>query len=159
MIGLEGKISTPTSILNSSQELHYHSGYNKKTLERDVLKWWKAVSENGRKMGHLLSSTLWESKWLFFFSNHCTVGWWTLEGRGSAADTGCCHSREQTCWECDKEAFHVTRPGETLLFLRGHRQLIKETSKSGGGWSGFHYTFPSMNKGAYARNQYELTAL
>lgn len=53
----------------------------------------------------------------FSFSNQCTAEWQTLEGRAGAENTGGRLSREQTCWECDKEAFHVTGPGVNVLFL------------------------------------------
>ena len=59
-------MSAPASILNSSQELHYHSGYNKKTLEKRRAEKMKGCLGNGGKMAHLLSSFPFRvSKWIF----------------------------------------------------------------------------------------------
>lgn len=93
----------------------------------------------------------------FLFSNQCTASWRTLEGRVSAENRGCDHSRELTCRECDKEGFHVTGPG--VLFLWGHRELQQNMSRSEGGQSAFQCIFPPVNKAAHERNQYELAVL
>lgn len=93
----------------------------------------------------------------FLFNNQCTASWRTLEGRVSAENRGCDHSRELTCRECDKEGFHVTGPG--VLFLWGHRELQQNMSRSEGGQSAFRCIFPPVNKAAHERNQYELTVL
>lgn len=152
MTDLERKNSTPASILNSSQELHYHSGYNKKTLERDVLKWWKAVLENGRKMAPLLSSTFWEPKWIFIQQSvHCGLP----DTRG-----------QSVC----REQGHLPRLGEGLTGVRRPDEAWGEHAGSLAASTTLakyeqvrrrmiriskHVS--SMNKVAHAREQFELT--
>lgn len=91
----------------------------------------------------------------FSFRNQRTAVEPPLEGRAGAENTGGCRSGEQTCCKCDKEAFHVTRPGVNVPLLRGHRELLQNMSRSGRGQSGIHSIFPSLDKNAYAGNQYE----
>lgn len=114
-------------ILNSSQELHYQSGYNKKTLEREVLNDqrlpWKMVE---KWPIYFLPPFGCLNGLFLLFSNQCTASEWTPEGRVSADNTGGRHSGAQTCWEWDKEAFHTTRPGVNALFLWGHQEALQK---------------------------------
>lgn len=105
-------------ILNWSLEPHYRSGYNKKTLERDVLNDQRLCGENGRKMAHLLSSTFRVPKWIYLYiylfylfiylafkvCRRCSGAGRTLEGRVGAGKTRGRRSGEQTLWQWDKEA-------------------------------------------------------
>lgn len=117
---LKRTLSTPTSYFEpKSPELHYHLGFNKKTLEGDVL--------NDQRLSHQKIVEKWPiyflppfgrlNGFLFLVRSQCTAAKRTLEGRVSAENRGGSRSGEQSCWECDKEAFHTTRPAVNAIFL------------------------------------------
>lgn len=139
-----------------SPELHYHLDFNKKTLEGDVLNDQRLSHQNCRIVEkwpiYFLPPFGCLNGFLFLVCNQRTAAKRTLEGRVSAENRGGSRSREQSCWECDKEAFHTTRPAVNAIFLWGASGASRENmSRSEGGQSGSRYRFISGYDGARGR--------
>ena len=93
----------------------------------------------------------------FLFSNQCTAGRRTLEGRASAENAGgrSVAAGSKLAGSVIRRPFTLTRPGVNVLFLWGHQEPLQNMSRSGGGQSDVQCVFLSVRKGAYDRNEYE----
>lgn len=150
MTDLERTFPHQLHILNSSQELHYHSGYNKKTLERDVLNDQRLSRKMVEKWPiYFLPPFGRLNGFFFFFSIQQSVHCCSMDTRGQSE---CREHRRLLQQGANLLGSVIRRPftqqGPEWMhhFSEGIRNFYKNTSRSGGGQSGFQYLFIFVHK-------------